>query len=164
MVRGENLQSAPNEDGHQEELTMIFDKLDSIWLLLIIIVFMYFVFRLAKSYMYMRMRRAHRLTGVVSNFLLQINEDTPARTILISANASEQRIRGRGDDERAHNLPECRGTEPVTGIPAKLSGSHELSSATQKIRVLGFSIAMLCGGHREGTLLKQKDTSPNHKM
>lgn len=47
---------------------MIFDKLDSIWLLLLIIVFMYFVFRLAKSYMYIKMRRAHRLTGVVSNY------------------------------------------------------------------------------------------------
>ena len=61
---------------------MIFDKLDSIWVLLIIIVFMYFVFRLAKSYMYMRMRRAHRLTGVVSNFLLQFNEGTSSKNYI----------------------------------------------------------------------------------
>ena len=87
------------------------------------------------------------------------------RTILISANASEQRIRGRGDDERAHNLPECSGTAPVAGISTKLPGSHKLRSTTQKIRVLGFTIAMLCGGCREGTLLMQFiDISPNHKM
>ena len=68
---------------------MIFDKLDSIWLLLIIIVFMYFVFRLAKSYMYMRMRRAHRLTGVVSNFLPLSHNGTLVKNPKISAYASE---------------------------------------------------------------------------
>ena len=51
---------------------MIFDGIDSIWVLVIIIVFMYFVFRLARAYMYMRMRRAHRLTGVVSNTFIVI--------------------------------------------------------------------------------------------
>ena len=115
--------------------------------------------------MYMRMRRAHRLTGVVSNFLLQFNEGTSSRIILISANVSKQRICGGGDDERAHHLPERRGTAPVAGISTKLPGSHKLRSTTQKIRVLGFTIAMLCGGCREGTLLMQFiDISPNHKM
>ena len=70
---------------------MIFDKLDSIWILVLIIVFMYFVFRLARSYMYMRMRRAHRLTGVVSkpHSQLNINLRLPLTILSISANASK---------------------------------------------------------------------------
>ena len=58
----------------QPEVCEMIEKLDSIWLLLLIFAFMYFVFRLAKSYMYMRMRRAHRLTGLVSKFNLFLTE------------------------------------------------------------------------------------------